>query len=44
MFLLISMENNRAIYPSICTLISNTEKMYIALAQIWIFEVVQYST
>ena len=33
-FLLISMENNRAIYPCICTLIKNTDKMYIALVQI----------
>jgi len=28
------MENNRAIYPCICTLIKNTEKMYIAPVQI----------
>ena len=25
------MENNRAIYPCICTLSINTDKMYIAL-------------
>ena len=33
-FLLISMENNRAIYPCICSLIKNTNNMYIALVQI----------
>ena len=38
-FLLISTENN----PCICTLSKNTDKMYIALVQIWIFEEVQYS-
>ena len=27
------MENNRAIYPCICTLSKNTDKMYIALVQ-----------
>ena len=44
-FLLNSMENNHAIYPCISTLIKkNTDKMYIALVQIWIFEVVQYFT
>ena len=33
-FLLISMENNRAIYPCICMLSKNTDKMSIALVQI----------
>ena len=38
------MENNCAIYHCICTPSKNTDKMYIALVQIRIFEVVQYST
>ena len=38
------MENDRAMYPCICTLSKNTDTMYIALVQIWIFEVVQHST
>ena len=33
-FLLISMENNRAIYPCIYMLSKNTDKMSIALVQI----------
>jgi hypothetical protein len=38
------MENNSAMYPCICTLSKHTDTMYIALVQILIFEVVQYST
>ena len=38
------MENNSAMYPCICTLSKHTDAMYIALVQILIFEVVQYST
>jgi hypothetical protein len=37
------MENNREIYPCMCTLRKNTDKMYIALDKIGICEV-PYST